>query len=260
MNPVKVLILNAPNCSIAAYYAAKDLIIQETHDTLPGIFPLVAVGSHEDESGVTVPFYNIDCVKAIRNICMPGQYDFIIFGYDATPYQPNIGETAGYTDWYNNVYLGTWYCTVRTDTHESLYATHEFEHFCTGKLDRLGLAVNDIMDMTPVKQPDGSIKIIPYYLNEQPNNPDSNYNRQWAIVSPYKNHLSDPTPLLYYGLKNFWVACYQIQLNQMGYSIPITGYFGPITLRATKDIQQKNGLAVDGFVGPKTLLYSVPKQ
>lgn len=256
---IKILILNAPNLSIKDYYAApdKDIQIQEDHATMPGIFALVPVGSQQDESGHVTAFYNPDCVRAIRALVKPGQYDWIVNGYDPAPYEPTLGETGGYTDPFQDVYLGTWYSTVRVDGHESLYATHEFVHFCTHKLDRLGIQVQDIMDLTPVEQPDGSIKMIPYYLNEQPENPDSNYNRQWKIIDPHKAHLTDKVPLLKFGQSNFWVGMYQLQLQSLGYSLPATAYFGPLTLAATKDIQSKNNLTVDGLVGPLTLYHSV---
>ena len=41
-------------------------------------------------------------------------------------------------------------------------------------------------------------------------------------------------------------------LNQNGYSLAEDGSFGPATLQAVKDYQQKNGLAVDGIVGTNT--------
>ncbi len=41
-------------------------------------------------------------------------------------------------------------------------------------------------------------------------------------------------------------------LNQNGYSLAEDGSFGPATLSAVKDYQQKNGLAVDGIVGTNT--------
>ena len=41
-------------------------------------------------------------------------------------------------------------------------------------------------------------------------------------------------------------------LNQNGYSLAEDGSFGPATLSAVKDYQQKNGLTVDGIVGTNT--------
>lgn len=44
----------------------------------------------------------------------------------------------------------------------------------------------------------------------------------------------------------------QSQLDQAGYHIPLTGYFGPITESAVKNYQSTHHLATDGIVGPLT--------
>jgi hypothetical protein len=41
-------------------------------------------------------------------------------------------------------------------------------------------------------------------------------------------------------------------LDELGYSVPATGYFGPVTLGAAKTFQRNHHLAVDGVVGPIT--------
>lgn len=55
-----------------------------------------------------------------------------------------------------------------------------------------------------------------------------------------------------YGQKGDQVANLQTTLNNLGYNLDVDGSFGPKTLAAVKDYQQKNGLAVDGMVGPQT--------
>lgn len=55
-----------------------------------------------------------------------------------------------------------------------------------------------------------------------------------------------------YGQKGDPVANLQTTLNNLGYNLDVDGSFGPKTLAAVKDYQQKNGLAVDGMVGPQT--------
>ena len=44
----------------------------------------------------------------------------------------------------------------------------------------------------------------------------------------------------------------QLILNRKGYPIVDDGDFGPLTDAAVRDFQNKNGLTVDGIVGPKT--------
>ena len=48
------------------------------------------------------------------------------------------------------------------------------------------------------------------------------------------------------------VKLLQTLLNNEGFNLEVDGSFGPLTLNAVKDYQGKNGLKVDGFVGPLT--------
>ncbi|HZU61153.1 MAG TPA: peptidoglycan-binding protein [Solirubrobacteraceae bacterium] len=60
------------------------------------------------------------------------------------------------------------------------------------------------------------------------------------------------TRLLRYGDRGNDVKTLQSWLTEVGYPVPNTGYFGPITLRAVKSFQRAHHLAVDGVVGPIT--------
>lgn len=55
-----------------------------------------------------------------------------------------------------------------------------------------------------------------------------------------------------YGMKGDDVSNLQTSLKNAGYNIDVDGSFGPQTLAAVKDYQQKHGLTVDGMVGPQT--------
>lgn len=56
-----------------------------------------------------------------------------------------------------------------------------------------------------------------------------------------------------YGDKSSGVKNIQKLLNKLGYNLEEDGDFGPKTYNAVVDFQDKNGLAVDGIVGVKTL-------
>ena len=69
----------------------------------------------------------------------------------------------------------------------------------------------------------------------------------------------DPTPTLRYGSKGSCVKALQYTLNQwITYQVipvsklTIDGSFGSKTLDVVKRFQQRQGLVVDGVVGPKT--------
>ncbi|WP_071518577.1 transporter substrate-binding domain-containing protein [Geitlerinema sp. PCC 9228] len=61
------------------------------------------------------------------------------------------------------------------------------------------------------------------------------------------------TPLLQRGMQGNAIATLQEQLKDWGYfSCPATGFFGPQTAAAVRDLQAENQIAVDGIVGPQT--------
>ncbi len=60
------------------------------------------------------------------------------------------------------------------------------------------------------------------------------------------------TRLLQYGDRGNDVKTLQGWLTEVGYPVPTTGYFGPITLAAVKSFQKAHHLTVDGVVGPIT--------
>lgn len=61
-----------------------------------------------------------------------------------------------------------------------------------------------------------------------------------------------PTRTLRAGMSGSDVKWLQAAFNKLGASFSVTGYFGTATLAAVKDFQRRNGLAVDGVVGPAT--------
>lgn len=55
-----------------------------------------------------------------------------------------------------------------------------------------------------------------------------------------------------YGDKNAAIGNLQKALNELGYGLVVDNQFGPALLAAVKSVQKKNGLIVDGIVGPLT--------
>lgn len=62
-----------------------------------------------------------------------------------------------------------------------------------------------------------------------------------------------PTGLLRYNSRGNDVRWLQVELNNHGYQLIVDGIFGTKTDAAVRDFQQKNGLVVDGIVGPATM-------
>ena len=71
-----------------------------------------------------------------------------------------------------------------------------------------------------------------------------------------KVNASTPTPptvaVYQYGDKGSAIGSLQKELNKLGYKLIVDNIFGTAVLAAVKDFQKKNGLAVDGKVGPLT--------
>jgi N-acetylmuramoyl-L-alanine amidase len=60
-------------------------------------------------------------------------------------------------------------------------------------------------------------------------------------------------PTLYWGSSGRWVREVQFRLRNWGYyDGPVDSYYGGSTWNAVKVFQRRNGLAVDGVVGPQT--------
>ena len=67
------------------------------------------------------------------------------------------------------------------------------------------------------------------------------------------NNLGTARQLLYWGSRNDDVRIVQRRLRQWGYyDGPISGVYGERTWRAVRSFQSRNGLRVDGVVGPET--------
>ena len=62
-----------------------------------------------------------------------------------------------------------------------------------------------------------------------------------------------PTRTLKKGMSGDDVKWLQSNLTKLGYSLPVTGYFGSLTDSQVRAFQQANGLTVDGIAGPATI-------
>ena len=74
----------------------------------------------------------------------------------------------------------------------------------------------------------------------------------WGIPMGLYSEIRPEKVTLRNGYNGDAVTELQKRLKALGYSIEIDGKFGKKTEEAVKDFQKKNGLTVDGIVGPKT--------
>lgn len=77
--------------------------------------------------------------------------------------------------------------------------------------------------------------------------------RSSANQNRYRDTSSQETGLLKAGARGASVQQVQTQLRAAGANIAVDGIFGSQTQSAVRDFQRRNGLQVDGIVGPQTL-------
>lgn len=74
-----------------------------------------------------------------------------------------------------------------------------------------------------------------------------------AVATPVQNVEAASKPVLEHGDREGFVWSLQDRLQQLDlYNAKVDGIFGPITEKAVIRFQQRNGLIVDGIVGPQT--------
>lgn len=71
-----------------------------------------------------------------------------------------------------------------------------------------------------------------------------------AVGTP--NAPAYPGAIMRRGSSSEELRTWQKQMGNMGYGLVGTGYFGPNTEQAVRDLQRKAGLNVVGYIGPKT--------
>jgi Putative peptidoglycan binding domain/D-alanyl-D-alanine carboxypeptidase len=77
--------------------------------------------------------------------------------------------------------------------------------------------------------------------------------REWHTAGIFGGHLTSPPPsTLSFGDRGPEIKALQQALNAKGADLTVDGDFGRGTLAAVMDFQARNGLAVDGTVGPRT--------
>jgi peptidoglycan hydrolase-like protein with peptidoglycan-binding domain/uncharacterized protein YdeI (BOF family) len=108
-----------------------------------------------------------------------------------------------------------------------------------------------------------SLSVLPSNVNIGPFGLDVVSAASETAPAPTKTSTTTKTSsssILRYGSKGEAVKTLQTTLNNNGAKLKVDGIFGVKTLAAVKEFQKKNGLKVDGLVGPKTFekLYPAP--
>lgn len=168
----------AINCNLDLSYFKGKVDFQVDYKTTTQIFPYFIARAKNISLG-TPDMYSPNPTSYLSQF---KGYDFYIVCYDPKDYPSKFATTGGFT---NSVRInnGIW-CTVRKDPYTNKYITHELMHCLVYYLNVIkGLnkknetMVWDYMDSDRFKRP--------YYLNDFPDNPDSNFSQTWNEISKH---------------------------------------------------------------------------
>lgn len=129
-----------------------------------------------------------DIKRHIRQLVKPNEYDIVIFWYKPNKYKA-YKQGFKFRDYFSPLtnktplYEGTGFIQMNTDNTDKIVLVHEFSHAYKFLLENRPKI--DFMDLTPVKQRNGSIKWIPYYKNNMPTVIGGNHYLTWRMYSNY---------------------------------------------------------------------------
>lgn len=177
----------AINCSPdLTFYKNRGLEFQIDHIIYTNKFPPILVRPKNTILN-TPDMYSPDPTSYISQF---KGYDIYIVCYDPKDYPIQFANTGGYTSSIS-VNNGIW-CTVRKDNYTNKYIIHEVMHSIVYYLNVIkGLnksnstMVWDYMDLDKQKRP--------YYLNDLPDDINSNHSQTWEQIKPHLDKLTMTT-------------------------------------------------------------------
>jgi len=179
---MKILTLNCkPDLS---YFTSRGLQLDCVYKKINKIFPVEIGNPAIAQDGTTVPTAYPNPVDYFNANFNTGEYDIIMLGYtrnEYRKYKKEMANTGGKTFLMPLMPKRTYvvvYCVE-----ENRYATHEVIHALSAiLLTKYGKIVHDYMDTDCLNRP--------YFLNNDPENPLSNYSQTWSEIKPYLNLLN----------------------------------------------------------------------
>lgn len=207
---------------------------------------------------VTTDMYGLDNIMArvlALNVVPAYTYQAVIFVYNITQtpwYAINPQDaTTHVANWthYDPLMVGTEFIEVVVDPQWSesdpfRVFTHEIRHATVARLRLLGHPVEDVMDSTPVKQFDGTIKYIPYYKEFDVFATDGNRATQTALLLPFADYIaSAPSPEtnIYISLLKAQLALLYIKIQNLMNTTPKDS---PGMLKWAEGAKQYEGWAI----------------
>jgi len=251
LNNTKFNITNEKD-SMVKYFSGNNLslVISEKSVNIPVstvVYKTVPGFNGTTGNPQMVKYIGIDNITKSK-IVADNSKDIIIFVREVGQPEPDIV----FTNWSNAIKLGGSYFIeiiinkYLQDTGKvSLAIKHEIMHSLCFYLNGLGYRVRDEMDTDNQGRA--------FYLNDEPNNPLSNFGQTWNNIKPFLNIISNTPqntfPVLRIGSKGEEVKELQILLG-----ITADGNFGDMTFKVLTAFQRTNKLVADGICGKLTWL------
>lgn len=179
---MKILTINCkPDLS---YFTNRGLNIETTYKKISKIFPVSSGSDTINEIGQIVTTSYPDPTEYLNKYYNTGEYDIILIGYNRREYKKYkdlMSNTGGKTFTIPLMPYRTYYSVYCLENNN--YAVHELHHIlCAILVTKYGKIVRDFMDIDS--------KNRPYFLNNEPENPLSNYAQTWNTIKPYVNLLN----------------------------------------------------------------------
>lgn len=177
---MKILAINCkPDLT---YFTKRGLIFDVSYDTDNTILPMKFMWKKKVSDTQQVDIYSPDTYDYLDKKYTQSEYDIIIWGWSPS----NYGAEANYTGGVINgrkLSCGAYTASIRLDQSYNTYIVHELHHLLILMLSETGTLVNDYMDEDKKRRP--------YYLNNEPENPESNYAQTWNEIKPYLSKLNN---------------------------------------------------------------------
>ncbi|MEK6264490.1 MAG: peptidoglycan-binding protein, partial [Clostridium sp.] len=129
-------------------------------------------------------------------------------------------------------------------------------------VDAVSAATDDAPVTTPTKTPAKTTTTktpAKPTTTKTPTTPSAKTTTKSTTITTTNSTSSDVSRLLRFNSMGSDVKLVQTSLNNKGYKLTVDGIYGKLTLAAVRNYQGKNGLAVDGIVGPATCGNLIPK-
>lgn len=193
--------LNKVNEFFSPLFGVTFTVQNVDHDV--SLIPLKTMQGFDRVTGKPEPItlYYLDeqtIKKEVQTLVKPNLYNAVIFGWDISHINPNLPSNVTVTSFTDSIplYPSTQMiqlaCDAYNETNISLNwvtMAHEIMHALCMQGKQMGFPINDYMDSDSQSRP--------FYLNDQPTNPQSNFQQTLTQLKPYLGQIINNQTVMY---------------------------------------------------------------